>query len=197
MKFIKILGKKYEMQDAPVTQGEWKKIMKTNPSYFKGINNPVEQVSWYDIQDFIMKKNKQSKKYNYRLPTEQEWEYCAKSCEKQKILDIAWCYENSDNQTHKVKQKEPNELGLYDMLGNVWEWTSSIMGSYRVVRGGSWSFDARYLRPALRYYYGPGDRYDGFGFRLVRTLNSLYSVTLTLDNELNVLDSFKNNFEKE
>jgi formylglycine-generating enzyme required for sulfatase activity len=185
MKFIKIPNQTYEMQDAPVTQSEWTKVMGSNPSYFKGANNPVELVSYNDAQDFIKKLNDNPKnKYVYRLPSEEEWEYCAKSCDNQRIKDIAWCYENSDKETHAVKKKKPNKLGLYDMLGNVWEWTQSLYNKdsfYRVIRGGSWFNDARGLRSAYRINFGPANRDTIVGFRLVRTLRSSILPTYSKD----------------
>ena len=179
MKFVKIPNKDFEMQDVPVTQKEWISIMGgTNPSNFEGPNKPVEMVSWDDCQEFIKKLNAKDKKYVYRLPTEQEWEYCAKPCDEQDIKEIAWCYENSKRSTHDIRTKIKNKYGLYDMLGNVWEWTDSLDGSSRVLRGGSWYNDARNLRSADRGYDGPGYRNGNVGFRLVRTAVSLGPITL-------------------
>jgi formylglycine-generating enzyme required for sulfatase activity len=125
------LTEDFEMMDAPVTQSEWQEVMWDNPSYFKdNPNNPVEQVSWNDCQKFIKKLNEKNDGYVYRLPTEAEWEYCSKSCDKIPLNDQAWYYENSNNKTHPVKQKQPNKLGLYDMLGNVWEWVQDFYGAY-------------------------------------------------------------------
>lgn len=168
MKFIKVNN--YEMQVTPVTQNQWENITGTNPSYFKNKpNNPVESVSYEDIQKFIEKLNKKDKKYIYRLPTEQEWEHCASSC----IDGEGWHWENSNKSTQPVDTRDANKLGLYDMLGNVWEWTSSLYdpsGSYRVFRGGGWGNVARYLRSAFRGGYSPGDRGNDVGFRLLRTM---------------------------
>lgn len=183
MKFVKIPGQQYEMQVTLVAQHEWEKVMGNNPSYFKGKNNPVEQVSWNDVQDFIIKLNKKDKKYIYRLPTEQEWEFCAKSCDDQNVNKISWNWGNSDKKTYPVAKKLPNKLGLYDMLGNVWEWTDSLEGSYRVIRGGSWFNDASVLRSAFRSYYSPGIRDYYLGFRLVRTCNSGQFNHFTIDKE--------------
>lgn len=178
MNFIKIPGKEFEMADAPVTQSEWKSLMGSNPSHFKGSDNPVERVSWNDCRRFITKLNKKKDGYTYRLPTEEEWEFCAKSCDDQQIMDIAWCWENSDRHwersaktTHPIKQKEPNALGLYDLLGNVWEWTVSKAGPRRVLHGGSWIDYAQSLSSASRYSDGPSNRHDRVGLRLVRTNN--------------------------
>ncbi len=126
-KFIQVPGSTAFMADAPVTQEQYEQIMGKNPSYFKEgdtTQNPVEQVSWHDAQEFIKKLNESQAEYTYRLPTEAEWEACAKPCDTQNVQDIAWCYENSDGKTHPVRQKLPNDLGFYDMLGNVWEWCS-------------------------------------------------------------------------
>lgn len=156
--------------DALVTQNEWKEIMDYNLSEFKNHpNNPVENVSYYDIQKFLKKLNEDNKDYFYNLPTEEEWEYCSKSCDEQDINEISWNLENSNKISHPVKLKKPNKFGLYDMLGNVWEWTDSLQGSDRVIRGGGWGSNARFLRSGYRNYYSPGFRYYDVGFRLVRT----------------------------
>ena len=115
-----------------VTQAQWKAVMGKNPSHYKGENRPVERVSWYDIQKFIEKLNAKTGK-RYRLPTEAEWEYAARGGNQSKgykysgsndIGSVAWYTNNSGDRTHPVGQKQPNELGLYDMTGNVWEWCS-------------------------------------------------------------------------
>lgn len=189
MSYIKLPGIDIEMSDSLVTQKLYQKVMGVNPSYFKGCDNPVETVSWNDANEFISKLNAKITKFTYRLPTEKEWELCAKSCDKQDIKDIAWCWENSESKTHPVKLKLPNELGFYDMLGNAWEWCEDIeAGSCRVIRGGSWSNDAQYLRAGGRGSWGPENRYSYVGFRLVRTRRiplhssfcSLNSAALTL-----------------
>lgn len=187
-KFIQIPNSKSYMADAPVTQALWHKIMGNNPSYFNGDDNPVETVSWSNCQEFIKKLNERQSKYIYRLPSEKEWELCAKSCDQQNINDIAWYWENSDQTTHPVKQKLPNELGFYDMLGNCWEWCEdkwNDSGSSRVVRGGSWNNAPQNLRSGFRNYWWPEDRSSNVGFRLcrVRTCIPLHSNPLTLDSE--------------
>ena len=175
-----------------VTQGQWQRIMGNNPSYYKncGDNCPVEQVSWNDIQQFIQRLNNQSGK-QYRLPTEAEWEYAARSGGKSEkyaggndVDAVAWYDGNSGRETHPVGQKQPNGLGLYDMSGNVWEWCSDwygekyygqsfrdnpdgpSSGSYRVLRGGSWLNKPRYVRVAIRVRYFPVYRSSYYGFRL-------------------------------
>ena len=173
-----------------VTQRQWRKVMGTNPSYFKNRNNcPVENVSWNDVQDFLRKLNRQTKGAKYRLPTEAEWEYAARGGNKSRgykyagsnnIGDVAWYYNNSSSKTHPVGQKLPNELGLYDMTGNVWEWCSGwynsyysnstkdpSSGSYRVKRGGGWININSYWRVAYRSYSDPSYDNSNLGFRLV------------------------------
>ncbi len=180
----------YYIGETEVTQELWKAVMGKNPSYFKGNDLPVERVSYKDVQKFITKLNQKTGK-TFRLPTEAEWEYAARGGKKSKgykysgsnnINDVAWYYDNSNSKTHSVKTKQPNELGIYDMSGNVWEWCSDwygsyssysqtnpqgpSSGSYRVFRGGSWINFAWYCRVADRYYNYPSSRHDGLGFRL-------------------------------
>lgn len=194
MNFVKITypDGEFEIMETQVTQGDWTEIMGSNPSYFKGdLNLPVEQVSWNDTQNFIQKLNASQKDYVYRLPKGKEWEFaCGKDPE---ILgDHAWYYENSNNKTHPVKQKKPNEFGLYDMLGNVWEWCEDLYdknsGSFRVIRGGGWNGSAHGCQSAIRSYWGPDFRYSDVGFRLVRTPVSLGTVTLdhSMENRLTI-----------
>ena len=174
-----------------VTQALWKAVMGNNPSNFKGDNLPVEQVSWYDCQDFFSKLNRITGK-TFRLPTEAEWEYAARGGNKSRgyqysgsnnTLDVAWFRDNSGSNTHAVGTKQPNELGIYDMSGNVREWcqdwkgeyssssqvnpTGANSGSDRVFRGGSWSGEARYCRSSYRLYYTPDYSNYSLGLRLV------------------------------
>ena len=188
------LSKGFFMQTTQVTQGQWKALMGKNPSSFKkcGDDCPVEGVSWNDAQDFIKKLNKHEGVNNYRLPTEAEWEYAARAgsntdyCfgdDEAELTKYAWYVKNSGRRTHPVALKKPNDWGLYDMHGNVWEWVQDWYGDYpsgsvtdpvgpengsdRVIRGGSWYDCARRCRSAFRYYYAPVNRYyDGVGFRL-------------------------------
>lgn len=175
-----------------VTQGQWKKVMGSNPSHFSscGDNCPVEQVSWNDIQQFISRLNSQSGT-NYRLPTEAEWEYACRAggteeyCGSNDINGVAWYKDNSWSQTHPVGQKQANAWGIYDMSGNVWEWVNDwydksyysgspqsnpqgpSSGSYRVNRGGGWVDDSAGVRASGRDTDSPENRYDDLGFRLV------------------------------
>ena len=173
-----------------VTQEEWEVVMGSNPSYFKGKKLPVEKVSWDDCQKFIRKLNQLTGK-QFRLPTEAEWEYASRGGSKSRgykyaggngIGSVAWYDDNSGNTTHEVGKKQPNELGLYDMSGNVWEWcqdwygdyssssqtnpTGSSSGSYRVYRGGCWSDLARFCRVSYRDGDAPGFRIYDLGLRL-------------------------------
>lgn len=166
----------------------------SNPSSSYGIGNyyPAYYVSWEDIVDiFIPRLNKITGK-TFRLPTEAEWEYAARGGNKSQgykysgsntIDDVAWYYGNSSSSTHQVGTKAPNELGIYDMSGNVWEWcsdwysyyssspttnpTGPTNGSYRVYRGGGWSYSASSCRVASRFNYSPDYRSHNLGFRLV------------------------------
>jgi formylglycine-generating enzyme required for sulfatase activity len=166
-----------------VTQALWKAVMGSNPSRFEGDNLPVERVSWNDCKTFISKLNSITGE-NFRLPTEAEWEYAARGGNKShgykysgsnSIGQVAWYTDNSGSTTHPVATKSPNELGIYDMTGNVWEWTSDLWcsnynssrtGSYRVRRGGSWYNNARNCRVSCRGINGPSGADNGLGFRL-------------------------------
>ena len=174
-----------------VTQALWKAVMGNNPSNFKGDNLPVEMVSWDDCQEFISKLNRITGK-TFRLPTEAEWEYAARGgnksrgyqyCGSRKLSDVAWYDDNSGHKTHAVGTKQPNELGIYDMSGNVWEWCQDWYGTYssssqvnptgansgsdRVYRGGGWCFSARFCRSSFRLSATPAYRVIDLGLRLV------------------------------
>lgn len=180
----------YYIGQTEVTQALWKAVMGSNPSDSKGDNLPVEQVSWDDCQVFIQKLNQLTGK-QFRLPTESEWEYAARGGRKSRgykyagdndIGLVAWYEDNSGNETHPVATKQANELGVYDMSGNVEEWCSDgydgyqsssqsdpqgpSSGSDRVGRGGSFFFDARYCRVSNREYYTPDFRTFALGLRL-------------------------------
>ena len=179
-----------------VTQGQWQKVVGSNPSHFKkGDNYPVEMVSWDDAKKFIRELNSKNG-YKFRLPTEAEWEYAARSGGKSEkyaggsdIDAVAWYGANSKRSTHPVGTKAPNGLGLYDMSGNVWQWCEDIYddnayvkhqhnnpvftsgGSLRVLRGGSWFRDSTWARCAFRGCFDPTSTHMGYGLglRLVRT----------------------------
>ena len=174
-----------------VTQELWKAVMGSNPSRFKGAKRPVEKVSWNDCQAFITKLNQLTGK-RFRLPTEAEWEYAARGGKTKgytyagsyTIDEVAWYDGNSGRQTHDVATKKPNELGLYDMSGNVWEFcqdwygsnyyssspqtnpTGPSSGSYRVQRGGCWGSGAWYCRVSFRKFGLPDSRDNNYGLRL-------------------------------
>lgn len=202
------ISKDYYMGQTEVTQALWKAVMGDNPSEFKGDNLPVEKVSWDDCQRFITKLNSLTGA-KFRLPTEAEWEFAARGGNKSRGYKysgsntndrVAWYYENSGDsrlddstrkydklisnkcRTHPVGTKSANELGIYDMSGNVWEWcydwygdysstaqtdpTGPTSGSFRVNRGGSWFNDAASCRVANRNRSTPSNRSSSLGFRL-------------------------------
>ncbi len=185
------LTNNYYVGKYEVTQALWQAVMGSNPSRFKGADLPVEQVSWKDCQKFITKLNRLTGK-NFRLPTEAEWEYAARGGKKSRgyqysgsntLGDVAWYENNALSQTHPVGTKQPNELGIYDMTGNVMEWCQDCYGSYssspqtnpigavsgsdRVFRGGSWLDSARYCRASYHCNYAPDRRGIYLGLRLV------------------------------
>ena len=185
------LTNNYYIGKYEVTQALWQAVMGSNPSGFKGDNLPVEEVSWNECQDFISKLNAMTGK-RFRLPTEAEWEYAARDGNKSRgyqysgsntLGDVAWYSGNSSSRTHAVGTKQPNELGIYDMAGNVWEWCQDWYGSYSsspqtnptgavyelypVYRGGSWNSSARDCRTSYREYFTPVFRNIDLGLRLV------------------------------
>jgi len=186
----------------PVTQGEYERVMEATPSKFKGNDRrPVEQVSWFDAIEFCNRLSKLEELppyykvvgtdvtilggLGYRLPTEAEWEYACRAgsegayCfgdDEKQLKQYAWFYENSGGTTHRVGEKQPNDWGLYDMHGNVWEWCwdwyfegGGSDGSFRVLRGGSWWSLAWPCRSAVRGWYDPEYRGSDLGFRLARS----------------------------
>jgi formylglycine-generating enzyme required for sulfatase activity len=206
------ITKPYYISKAPVTQALYRAVMNENPSDYKGDHNPVESLHWFDAARFC---NALSKAMNiapaykingktvewvqdasgFRLPTEAEWEYSARggtiarfACGdlESGLEAMGWYNKNSGRKTHPVGQKEPNAWGLFDMHGNVYEWTwdwygasprgsvndplGDSNGSCRVMRGGSWNFDAQYCRSANRSGNSPVNRIYYLGFRLSRSL---------------------------
>jgi peptidoglycan-associated lipoprotein len=185
------------MGKTEVTQKLWIEVMGSNPSRFTvwGPDCPVESVSWDDVQQFITRLNQKAGQ-RYRLPSEAEWEYAARAGSttewshgdiESKLSNYAWYDRNSGGKTQLVGQKLPNAFGLFDMHGNVWEWTQDCWhgnytgaptdgsawvtncdGNYRVLRGGSWSNSQANARSAYRYWNAPDVRYSFFGFRLAR-----------------------------
>ncbi len=202
------LTKGFFMQSTQVTQGQWQAIMGNNPSSLKNCNDcPVENVTWNNVQEFIKKLNENEKNGAYRLPTEAEWEYACRAgsetayCfgnDDTRLSEYAWFQENSDEKTHPVGQLKPNDRGLHDMHGNVWEWCQdscgwegskgvitdtyrdgvtdpvNTTGSGRIVRGGAWFGVAQYCRSAQRFDFHPDSRVGYVGFRL-----ALFSPVLT------------------
>jgi len=188
----------FYLSKTEVTQKQWEDVVGNNPSKFKDPDYPVERTSWYDVQDFIEKLNEKTGKH-YRLPTEAEWEYAARSGgfkeewagtnSEAEIDDYAWCRINSAKTgTHAVAGKKPNGLGLYDMMGNVWEWCSDWYdrsyyenspakdpegpseGSTRVLRGGGWKSKPEQLRTVDRNDFDPSiEKFANIGFRLARS----------------------------
>ena len=174
-----------------VSQQEWEVVMGNNPSHFQGKDLPVEQVSWEDCQVFIQRLNTLTG-LDFKLPTEAQWEYAARGGSKSQgtkysgsntLSEVGWFGENSGRKTHPIGQKQANELGLYDMSGNVWECCSDWYGgysssseadpigpgsgSYRVNRGGSWYGEAWLCRVSRRSAFDPGYRDSNLGLRLV------------------------------
>jgi formylglycine-generating enzyme required for sulfatase activity len=155
----------FDIDKYEVTQADYERVMGDNPSGFKGANLPVEQVTWHEARAYCEKVGK-------RLPTEWEWEYAARAGSTTLYYwgdeydeTYAWSNKNSGKTTHPVGQKKPNAFGLYDMAGNVFEWTGSDDASDKVLRGGSWFSDPFFMRSADRVRYAPTDRFHNVGFR--------------------------------
>ena len=184
----------YYIGKTEVTQVLWEAVMGINPSRFKGDYLPVENVSWDDCQEFIRKLNSMTGQ-NFRLPTEAEWEFACRGGNNSRgykysgsnnLGSVAWYDGNSGNKTHPVGTKAPNELGIYDMSGNVWEWCADWYGDYssgaqtnptgpyggsnRVYRGGSWNYDVGRCRSSNRDFYYPWIRDIILGLRLALSL---------------------------
>lgn len=179
-----------------ISQKDWYAIMGNNPSKFIGLNHPVEQISWEDCQTFVKRLNEMTK-IKFRLPTEAEWEYAARGGNKSNgyiyagsndINQVAWFEDNSNNHTHNIAQKQPNELGLYDMTGNVYEWVkdryakysawpkvnpsgpNSFMGVGRVARGGSFCDNSRICIIPFRFDLNEISFGSNIGLRLASSI---------------------------
>ncbi len=189
----------FELSKFPVTQELYKKITGKNPSTFKGNRFPVETVSWIEAVNFCNRLSESlgkdkcytidlttedikldSKANGFRLPTEAEWQYACQAGTKDirygELIEVAWFKENSNNRTQEVGQKKPNQWGLYDMLGNVWEWCSDIYdegvyGTYRVLRGGGWCDQERSVMATTRRRSHPiSFKIDDLGFRVATNM---------------------------
>lgn len=189
--FLVSISKPYYLGKYEVTQGQWKKVMGSNPSHFQGDKvagnsdlHPVENVTWEDAQAFIQKLNEMDTAYTYRLPTEFEWEYAARAGAEELLSwsetgKQAWIQKSDKGTTNSVGQMKANPWGLHDMLGNVWEWVEDFYneevfahpvppksGEVHVLKGGSFISD---VTNATYFFHGggPGNGYD-VGFRVVR-----------------------------
>ena len=183
----------------PVTQEQYRKVLGKNPSDSKGKKNPVESISWYDAIEFcnalslkegltpcyVVHSENGNVEWNqesngYRLPTISEWEYAARGGNKSRgflysgsntVNDVAWHYINSDNKLHTVGEKKPNELGIHDMSGNVWEWCWGIYHNRNfdhVLCGGGWNTSALFGRIDIRRLAPPDFKSNSIGFRLTK-----------------------------
>lgn len=193
------LGSFYICQ-TEVTQAVWKAVMRSNPSLILGDDRlPVDCVKWDMCQEFITKLNEILEyKLQFRMPTEAEWEFAArggnqshgyKYAGSNNVGEVAWYESNSDGQTHPVGLKKPNELGLYDMSGNIWEWchdweghyspdeqtnpTGPDKGTHRIMRGGSWTYDYTFCRVSNRNYISHVIRASNCGLRLAMTCDNV------------------------
>ena len=177
-----------------VTQSRWEKVMGFNPSKFIGVSRPVEQVTFYDVQEFV-----ENSKNKCRIPTEAEWEYAARGHTNTRYFwgnmmngDYAWFEDNSNGQTYPVGQKKPNQFGVYDMMGNVWEWvadwydaaytrgkkinpTGAPKGEFKVVRGGAFDSSAGGLRVTNRTWLHPKNKVFPKVTTHGQVMNSIYN----------------------
>ena len=189
--FMATIARPYYIGKYEITQAEWKKVVGSNPSVFQGSKvkddadrHPVDNVTWADAQRFVQKLNAMDRTAHYRLPTELEWEYAARAGANEEptwsyIHDVAWEQDVDKGTTHAVGTKKPNAWGLYDMLGNVWEWVGDFYneklfadptpprtGATHVLRGGSFVSDVKNTT-WFTHAGGPGSGFD-VGFRIVR-----------------------------
>ena len=181
-----------------VTQEQWRTLIGNNPAAFAGDRRPIENVSWREAQEFVRRLNVKEGTNRYRLPTEAEWEYAARAdtvtrfpFEPAQAPDFAWNWNDAGAQSHPVGEKRPNPWGLFDMHGNVWEWVwdwhgedtygarvpaetvdprGPPEGAGRVLRGGSWANDLRYLRSSQRNVHVPDYKSNMAGFRVLYLL---------------------------
>ena len=192
-----ILTKSFYLGRCEVTQAQWQRIMGSNPSQFKGVDRPVDTVSWDDCQVFLSKLQARTG-HRFALPTEAQWEYASRAGNTNRwsfgdnpsaVGDYAWCDVNAGGATHPVGGKKPNVWGLYDMSGNVWEWCGDfytkhaydggdavdplgpLTGTGRVLRGGAWGGDDDYLRCACRNCAGADAANNGTGLRCVMVVD--------------------------
>jgi len=186
--FVRIT-KAFEIGSYEVTQAQWEAVMGTNRSTFKGSSRPVENVSWLEAQEFVRRLTEKQDGYRYRLPTEAEWEFAARAgtttAYPGEADQAGWFQENSTQQTHPVGQKKPNAWGLYDVSGNVWEWTDDwydetyyqrspaadpkgpSSGRFHTIRGGAWVEPVENARVSKRDYFEDAADFH-IGFRCVR-----------------------------
>jgi len=187
---LAVIDQGFWLFDTPCTQALWQAVMGENPSHFQGDDRrPVERVSWRDVQDFLQRINAEVPGLDLILPSEQQWEYACRAGTSTAtygpLAEIAWCSNNSEGKTQPVGGKAANDWGLYDMLGNVWEWCADVYRPYgekfaaetgpletegapRVVRGGSWFYPTRDVRAAFRDRHRPQGRAHDRGFRCAR-----------------------------
>ncbi|MDR2790787.1 MAG: formylglycine-generating enzyme family protein [Campylobacteraceae bacterium] len=195
------LAESFYLGATEVTQEQWEKVMNSNPSKTKAAANPVDSVSWYDVKAFLSKLNALENTTNYRLPTEAEWEYAAAAAsndtysfgsDEAELRKYAWYYNKNDNKkllsAQAAGQKMPNQWGLYDMHGNVWEWVETVYnkdfyaknkidtiantGNANIIKGGSAYNSAEFLRSSVRVLQPSSYKADNLGFRIAVTIKN-------------------------